>query len=295
MLASTAHANAVVVLGAGSRRPAVLYRDHLNGRAAQLTATLSKALAVADLLANPKLVAAEELAAVPGLDLADVDVDLDLHVDLDLTGPDLDIVVPVGSTEPAEGPFRPLTDTERSVLAEVFGDSLDPEYILMTPYLGFGNRPFTLTLDAPLLGSLVFEALGGTPVYVSFINMGAVVFEGGAQQGNSTFVHEAAHVWQAEHHHNHTAYERNSVLSQAGAWLAGGSAYHYKRDRPFRRYGAEQLASQVDNTLRATPHPSDLAIRDEMRAVPSHDWYGPLVIGMLGVQWEIPGEPGVVS
>jgi hypothetical protein len=78
----------------------------------------------------------------------------------------------------------------------------------------------------------------------------------------------------------------NSVESQALAAATGGSAYCYVPGKWFGKYGAEQIAEQVENGEAAiVSHVSSISA-----GVPD-----PSNIASLAVpHWEKPGDPGVV-
>jgi hypothetical protein len=116
----------------------------------------------------------------------------------------------------------------------------------------------------------------------TIIQIGSSAYKAPGTHPN-VIVHEMAHSWQSQHYPDPSQYMANSVVSQAAASVAGGSAYCYKPGKSFDQYAAEQLAQQAEN--------KEAPIISHMRSVsagavdPSLDLIVP--------RWETSGDPGV--
>jgi Putative peptidoglycan binding domain len=175
-----------------------------------------------------------------------------------------------GSAQLPTSPPRFLTQPEIAKARSVFGNSLAFPYILVSDALGLEGRAFvTVIAISPI-------PLGGIPM--TLVNWGPSPTDG-------TFFHELTHVWQSQHHVESAAFMENALISQGTAALFGGSAYAFIPGRSFARYGAEQIAQQVQrgkadviNHIRSfppgIPDPTNLP-------VPRLPF------------WETPGAPGV--
>ncbi len=60
-------------------------------------------------------------------------------------------------------------------------------------------------------------------------------------------IHELTHVWQSQHSNTGLEYIRNSVASQAIRPDNAGCSYTYTPGKSFQEYGAEQVASIVED------------------------------------------------
>jgi peptidoglycan hydrolase-like protein with peptidoglycan-binding domain len=162
---------------------------------------------------------------------------------------------------------RYLNCTEQSIAYSTFQNSLDYSKIFITNGLGFSGRPFTIAI--PIAGKYyVIMMLGNSP-------------------SNGTLIHELVHAWQSQHHgSNPQAFMWAAVLSQLKALadvpLAKSTAaavvyskilptnnpytlyqatksaaiafanedscaYAYIPGKDFDKYGAEQIAQQVED------------------------------------------------
>jgi hypothetical protein len=131
-----------------------------------------------------------------------------------------------------------------------FGGSIDFSTVFISNKTGLQGRAFTIGFSLP----------GGVGV-VQVMNLGSSPSE-------PTVIHEMAHVWQSQHHPDPRAFDGSCVLCQKEAlklnvlesqWnqtLVGktgfpanfpNSAYAYRQGNPFRSYGGEQIAQQVQN------------------------------------------------
>lgn len=141
--------------------------------------------------------------------------------------------------------FRHLTTSQEMLAKTVYGASLDFSSVFISDAVGLGGRPFT----------------------VSFL-VGQVMNLGTFSPKRDDLIHELAHVWQAQHSDVDTRFMGNSIQGQASA-LAGNEAvalidptvkshpdfptnfpfspYAYVRGKPFKGYGAEQIANQVEH------------------------------------------------
>jgi len=175
--------------------------------------------------------------------------------------------LPFGMTRPTG--VRALDPAEIAILAPVFEASLDYGAIRISDAVGGGGRPYTVWV--PLRGTVMHlgPAAYATP---------------GANP--TLLVHEATHSWQSQHHPIPGAYMANSLASQAGAACTGGSAYRYLPGKPFRAYGAEQIAKQVEHGVPA--------IVTHIREVAPGRWDAENIRSLLIPRWERPGAPGVV-
>lgn len=174
---------------------------------------------------------------------------------------------PFGITLPTG--VRALDPVEIAILTPVFGSSLGYDAIRISDALGGGGRPYTVWL--PFRGTVL--NLGPT----AYATPGA---------NPALLVHEATHSWQSQHHPNSAAYMANSLASQAAAAAAGGSAYCYLPGKPFRAYGAEQIAKQVEHGVPA--------IVAHIRAVAAGRRDLENIRGLTIPRWEKPDAPGVV-
>lgn len=165
---------------------------------------------------------------------------------------------------------RALDPTELAILTPVFGDSLDYGAIRIGDAVGGGGRPYTLWVPGKgtvlHIGPAAFAKPGANPALL---------------------VHEATHSWQSQHHPNPGFYMGNSIASQAAAACTGGSAYCYLPGKPFRAYGAEQIAKQVEHGVPA--------IVVHVREVAARSWDLDNIRSLAIPRWEKSGAPGVVS
>ena len=143
--------------------------------------------------------------------------------------------------------FQPLSAAQRAVAAPLFGTSIDFTFVLLSDFKGASGRAFTVVAGR-------------------FIVMNC----GSFTPSDATLIHELVHVWQAQHHSVATAYMVNSLQSHALAvtenqalavaeptlkgnpWfpsLFPRSPYACMSGRPFREYGAEQIAKQVERNF----------------------------------------------
>ncbi|MDQ1742683.1 MAG: hypothetical protein QOE23_1022 [Pseudonocardiales bacterium] len=175
--------------------------------------------------------------------------------------------LPFGMTRPTG--VRALDPAEIAILTPVFGASLDYGAIRVSDAVGGGGRPYTLWVPAK-----------GT-----VINIGPT---GYATPGANPalLVHEATHCWQSQHHPTSGAFMANSLASQAAAACTGGSAYCYQPGKPFRAYGAEQIAKQVEHGVPA--------IVAHIREVAAGSWDLQNIRGLAIPRWEKSGALGVV-
>jgi hypothetical protein len=164
---------------------------------------------------------------------------------------------------------RALDPAEIAILTPVFGSSLDYGAIRISDAVGGAGRPYTVWV--PLRGTVLHL---GPAAYTT----------PGAKP--ALLLHEATHSWQSQHHPNSGAYMANSLASQAGAAATGGSAYCYLPGKPFRAYGAEQIAKQVEQGV-----PEIVA---HVRGVPAGRWDPDNIRSLTVPRWEQPGTPGVV-
>jgi hypothetical protein len=107
----------------------------------------------------------------------------------------------------------------------------------------------------------------------------------GPSPSDGTFFHELTHVWQSQHHLERAAFMVNALISQQVGELAGGSAYAFIPGRLFFRYGAEQIAQQVQRGK------SDVINHIARFLLPIPDPTN-LPVPVLPF-WETPGAPGV--
>ena len=140
---------------------------------------------------------------------------------------------------------RFLTQPEIAKAQAVFGNSLDFSSILVSDALGINGRAFVSVI--PRLD----DTSGGTQM--TLVNWGP-------SPSSGRFFHELTHVWQSQHHFAPAAFMANALISQGIAKLFDGSPYAFIPGRVFARYGAEQIAQQVQrsksdiiNHIRAFP------------------------------------------
>jgi hypothetical protein len=165
---------------------------------------------------------------------------------------------------PTKAPRR-LNKDEREKARSVFGDSLTFNF-LVTNGLGMDGRAFVAVVPVPILGKTVVVNWGDSP-------------------DDDTFFHELTHVWQAQHHFTPEAFMANALVSQAAAKKDGGSAYAFIPGRDFFRYGAEQIAQQVQR--------GKTDIISHIKAFPA-GVPDPTNLPVPGLPfWETVGAPGV--
>jgi hypothetical protein len=88
-------------------------------------------------------------------------------------------------------------------------------------------------------------------------------------------IHELAHAWQSQHHgSDKTAFMQNSLFNQAAAEALNAigqpaSAYAYIPGKPFREYGAEQIAEQIEDSYNGTGRPTPTIV-PHVRSVAVH-------------------------
>jgi hypothetical protein len=175
--------------------------------------------------------------------------------------------LPFGITPPTG--VRALDPAEVAILTPVFGASLDYGAIRVSDAVGGAGRPYTVWV--PMVGTV--------------LNIGPAAYTTpGADP--ALLLHEATHSWQSQHHPGSGAYMANSIASQAAAVAAGGSAYCYLPGKPFRAYGAEQIAKQVEHGV-----PEIVA---HIRETAAGRWDLENIRGLAIPRWEKPGAPGVV-
>jgi len=180
--------------------------------------------------------------------------------------------LPFGITLPTG--LRFLDSTERTMATGIYGGSLNFSKILLSDAVGGGGRPFTTYVPSPVSG-----IDGGT-----VINIGPTAYATPGSNRN-LLIHELAHSWQSQHHPNPAQFMVNSIASQAGAALAGGSAYCYVPGKYFGLYGAEQIAEQVEKGESAI-------IAEVASASPGATHLGN-VLSLQVPHWETRGDPGV--
>jgi peptidoglycan hydrolase-like protein with peptidoglycan-binding domain len=178
-----------------------------------------------------------------------------------------------GPTAKLPTKVRLMTSAEERKADTVFGHSLVYSGILISNGLGLNGRAFVSIVPTPIT-----IATGGLKS-LCIVNWGDSPSDG-------TFFHELTHVWQSQHHiTSSAAFMVNAVLSQEVGAAAGGSAYAFIPGRFFVRYGAEQIAQQVER--------GKADIINHIKAVP------PLVLDPTNIPvpgipfWETPGAPGV--
>jgi hypothetical protein len=175
--------------------------------------------------------------------------------------------LPFGITAPTG--VRALDPAEIAILIPVFGSSLDYGAIRISDAVGGAGRPYTVWV--PTRGTVI--NIGPT----AYITPGA---------DPPLLMHEATHSWQSQHHPNSGAFMANSLASQTAAAATGGSAYGYLPGKPFRAYGAEQIAKQVEHGVPA--------IVAHLRGVAAGSWDLENIRGLMIPRWEKSGAPGVV-
>ena len=167
--------------------------------------------------------------------------------------------------------IRFLNTAEITQAKTVFGDSLNFGRILVSDALGIGGRAFVTKVPT-------VPTLAGMPSDITLVNWGR-------SPSSGTFFHELTHVWQSQHHFSSEAFMLNALISQSAAALVGGSAYAFIPGRMFARYGAEQIAQQVERGK------TDIIshIRGFVLGIPD-----PLNLPVPGLPfWETEGAPGV--
>jgi hypothetical protein len=182
--------------------------------------------------------------------------------------------LPFGISLPS-GLRRLDSSVEIPLAKSVYVSSLDYSHIFLSDATGASGRPFTTYVPSPLPG------IDGATI----INVGTGLYSSPGSN-RDLLIHELAHSWQSQHHTSHAQFMVNSVESQALAAATGGSAYCYVPGKWFGKYGAEQIAEQVENGEAAiVSHVSSISA-----GVPD-----PSNIASLAVpHWEKPGDPGVV-
>ncbi len=176
--------------------------------------------------------------------------------------------LPFGVTVPTG--LRPLDPVreEAAILRPVFSGSLTYSSIFLSDAVGGRGREYTVAV--PGVGQVI--NIGPTPFAMPGSNP-------------SLLIHESTHCWQAQHHPNPTAYMANSVASRAAAAVVGGDPYCYVPGKPFRQYGAEQIAQQVQN--------GEPPIIAHIRSVSAGATDPDDVAGLATPRWETRGAKGV--
>jgi len=166
-----------------------------------------------------------------------------------------------------------MTQAEQDSARTVFGNSLDFSSILISDGLGLNGRAFVTIIPDP-------TSLPGMPsgLKLTLVNWGPSPTPG-------TFFHELTHVWQSQHHVARAAFMVNAVISQQAGELAGGSAYAFIPGRLFLRYGAEQIAQQVQR--------GKAAVINHIASFPAN-FPDPINLPVPGLPfWETPGALGL--
>lgn len=147
----------------------------------------------------------------------------------------------------AQGTPRPLTPRERALLLRVFGGALDLERIEIVPAV-------SLNTWTPREGYLP-RAIGDRIYWPSRGMFAEWMSEDGVTaDGESTLIHEAAHV--AQHQHGGLAYMGDSLACQLSGILRGrgrSAAYDWvqaaRSGVPWQHLGAEQQARLIEEAF----------------------------------------------
>src|SRR5262249_23137307 len=139
-------------------------------------------------------------------------------------------------------PSRKLTDDEKALLREVYGDSIDLDAIRITE-----GGPLNNNMAAHTVGNMIYLPEGST---------GKPLFDdkGNLTDAGSLLIHETGHVWQSQ-----TAggdYISQSLYNQEKAIIEGGDrngAYDYQAavdaGVPFSQLNPEQQAYYIQEEL----------------------------------------------
>jgi len=176
------------------------------------------------------------------------------------------------------GPVRPLKAGEIAIVRSVFGDSLDYSRIMISSRIGFSDRGWTTVSPDPLslpvrlgdMGDIGIDAPADTLINVLNVGEDAYIngMDGGIQldlspddpnnalrDGAALLIHEVTHAWQSQHGNSGIECMVNSMASQTLS-ANGVCAYIYQPGKPFGGYGAEQIASMVEDFYRAGASPT---------------------------------------
>lgn len=166
--------------------------------------------------------------------------------------------------------FRGLRPSERAVLYEVFGSSINPDRLVICSLAGPTGRPLTFAgLAFELTAASICPALGPVMLVGSLINelhskyilcLGpngyndAINYRMKYRSMNQrvlgqALVHEMTHAWQGIHYLWAQYYMCDSIEDQIEHIFEDRSAYYYyyKEFRQFDEYRVEQQASIVDD------------------------------------------------
>jgi hypothetical protein len=175
---------------------------------------------------------------------------------------------------------RCLDPTEATYARTIYEESLDYDQIYISDGIGADNRPVTIAL--PMDGK-----------WIVILNLGSWAFRNPLTGINAkaTLIHELAHAWQSQHHHNPVQFMFNCAKSQAAAKAAStlvtlndnpiadavlpglaptvaslgpADAYSYVPGKFFGDYGGEQIAQQVEDFVKAPapPHSRNLTSKE---------------------------------
>lgn len=139
---------------------------------------------------------------------------------------------------------RPMLPHEIEFAAQVFGNTLPIDRILLTNMLGVGRRPFTI----PTVGNKILVNLGaGFNDPVGYTGLG----DGdnpNQQAAGQLFIHELTHAWQIEHRSFLPGLMCDAITSQATTLGGDMGVYKYgDADKPFSEFNPEQQGSIVDD------------------------------------------------
>jgi hypothetical protein len=140
-----------------------------------------------------------------------------------------------------QGRERNLSRGEIALAAQVFWTTLPYRDIFLAPYLGIGEREYTLN----------YSGGGGRPPHYK-IFVGLTGFRGMdlTYHGRHTLIHELMHVWQSRNSNVPTWVILNSGACQVREWLQGdpyGTAcYAVQPGEPWDSYNAEQQATLIE-------------------------------------------------
>lgn len=204
---------------------------------------------------------------------------------------------------------RCLDATEVTQAKQTYAESLVYDDIYVSDAMGAGDREFTVALRA---GSRWIVALNLGPSAYRVPNF-----------STSALIHELAHAWQSQHHDVPWQFMVNCMQSQVeaaaatavskmnsnrwvrlGGGLAGGgsvpdlnlgeaSAYAYVPGKFFHEYGGEQIAQQVQDTLRGGVATA-MVTRDRMKSIPARAVDPENVRGLSTTKFEFENTPRVV-
>lgn len=143
-------------------------------------------------------------------------------------------------------PTRPLYPAEVDLARRWFGDTLDVRRVRLVPRLGWGSRPFVLTL---LRTSYVFV---GKDRFSRDLAGGPTV----SLPDRRLLLHELTHAWQAQNGAGPRSYMWISLAHQA---RYGRGAYDVPSlDAPFAAFGPEQQARIVERASDGDPEAEGL-------------------------------------